>query len=60
MGDVDELAAEAYKAYGQSTGGLNHLGRPMPRWGDLPAETRNAWRAAVQRIIALAAPSQDT
>lgn len=60
MGDVDELTAEAYAAYGRATGGLNHLGKPMPRWDDLPAEIRNAWRAAVQRVLALASPAEDT
>lgn len=56
MADVDELAADAYRAYGQATGGLNHRGEPMPEWGELPAEIRAAWRATVEYLLARVAP----
>lgn len=56
MADVDELAEEAYRAYGLATGGLNHRGEQMPSWSELPAEVRAAWRATVERIVARVAP----
>lgn len=43
-------AERAYAAYGQSTGGRNFLGQPMPAWSDLPETIRNAWVAAADEI----------
>ncbi|MFJ2780214.1 hypothetical protein [Kitasatospora sp. NPDC087315] len=43
----DQTPAQiAYQAYGDTTGGLNHLGKPMPAWDDLPDTIRTAWAAA--------------
>ncbi|MFC6885276.1 MULTISPECIES: hypothetical protein [Actinomadura] len=50
MADVDELAREAYAAYGAATGGQDHRGEPLPTWDDLPAETRSACRATIAYI----------
>lgn len=36
----------AYDAYAQYTGGKTYDGREMPKWLELPARIRNAWRAA--------------
>lgn len=41
-----------YDAYGASTGGLNHLGKPMPAWGELPKRIRVAWADAATAIRA--------
>lgn len=48
---LGELAREAYKAYGESTGGKNYQGLPMPEWEDLGAEIQTAWVSAVAAVI---------
>jgi len=47
---VAHLAKAAYAAYGDSTGGKNWQGLPMPTWADLPVTTRAAWMAAVDAV----------
>ena len=47
----DQMAQRAYIAYGESTGGLNFRGEPMPLWLDLPEKIRQAWRAAVKAVV---------
>lgn len=46
MIDINAMAKEMYTSYGEVTGGLNYLGRPMPKWGELPEKTQDAWEAA--------------
>jgi hypothetical protein len=53
----DWLAKVAYEAYGNSTGGFNFRGEPMPTWDDLPEEICAAWAAAVAAVIAADAGS---
>ncbi len=40
-------AERAYRGYAAFTGGLTYDGRPMPRWDQLTAHIREAWRAAI-------------
>lgn len=42
----DHLARIAYRAYGQTTGGRNFRGDPMPGWADLGDTIQRAWIAA--------------
>jgi len=49
----EELAADAFAAYGQSTGGLTHDGRPIPPLDKIREEKPsvfNAWVAAVRKV----------
>ncbi|GAA1164322.1 hypothetical protein F4556_002381 [Kitasatospora gansuensis] len=39
-------AQAAYAAYGHTTGGLTHDGRPMPTWDQLGDTIQAAWIAA--------------
>lgn len=41
-----ELGRTAYAAYGTTTGGRTHDGRPMPTWDDLGDLIRAAWISA--------------
>jgi hypothetical protein len=41
--DAELLARSAYAAYDTEVGGLNHQGKPMPAWQDLPDNIRKAW-----------------
>ncbi|MFD4397272.1 hypothetical protein [Kitasatospora sp. NPDC058478] len=54
--DPTARAHAAYQAYGASTGGLNHLGKPMPAWNDLPDTIRTAWAAAATAAVQHTAP----
>jgi hypothetical protein len=47
----DETAQRAYKAYGDSTGWVNFLGKPMPKWAELPAAIQKAWRDATAAVV---------
>lgn len=49
--EYPDLAQGAYAAYGQSTGGRNFRGEPMPDWDDLPDGIRIAWQAAAQDVV---------
>ena len=51
--DLTPVAQCAYTAYGDSTGGKNHLGKPMPTWEDLPEKIREAWIAAAREVASL-------
>lgn len=48
---LEQMAIRAYVAYGDSTGGVNHLGKPMPHWVELPEKIRQAWRDAVKAVV---------
>jgi hypothetical protein len=48
---IEALARTAYQAYDADRGGLNYLGKPNPKWVDLPPEIRHAWRAAVASVV---------
>lgn len=45
------LGEVGYRAYGDSVGWKNYLGRPMPVWGDLPEAIRAAWDRAAYVIV---------
>jgi hypothetical protein len=47
----DQTAQRAYKAYGDSTGWVNFLGKPMPKWEDLPPAIQQAWRDATAAVV---------
>ncbi len=47
---MKETAHVAYDAYGDYVEWKNHLGNPMPKWGELPEKIQNAWRAACAAI----------
>lgn len=46
------MAQQAYAAYGQSTGGKNYQGLPMPSWDALGDTIQGAWVAAVNAVVA--------
>jgi len=48
--DQRGLAAIGYEHYGNKAGWKNYLGRPMPKWEELPEPIREAWMAASQGI----------
>jgi hypothetical protein len=50
MTDVEQLARAAYAAYGESTGGKNYQGLPMPAFDDLGDTIQAAWRAAAAAV----------
>ncbi|GHA01600.1 hypothetical protein ACFOOM_12045 [Streptomyces echinoruber] len=57
MSDRAGLARTAYAAYGETTGGLNHRGEPMPAWEDLGELIQQAWIAAAVAVAqAVTAP----
>jgi hypothetical protein len=47
----DETAKVAYAAYGASTGWVNFMGKPMPKWEDLPEKIQQAWRDATAAVV---------
>lgn len=47
---TSNLAQAAYRAYGDTTGGLNYQGLPMPTWGNLGPAIQAAWVAAAGRV----------
>ena len=49
-----DVAKEAYTSYGEVTGGLNYMGRQMPRWDELPEKIQEAWVAASSTVWFLA------
>lgn len=53
------LGEVGYKAYGDSVGWKNYLGRPMPEWAELPEAIRAAWVAAAEAIVCAATRSYD-
>jgi hypothetical protein len=50
---MGELAKEAYIAYGEKVYWMNYRGDPMPTWEELPDSIREAWRAAVDAVVAI-------
>lgn len=50
-GDPQELAKLAYQAYGSVTDFKNYQGLPMPAYDDLPPKIKEAWGAAVKRLV---------
>lgn len=40
----------AYAAYGQTTGGVNYQGLPMPEWDALTPTIRSAWINAATAV----------
>lgn len=55
-----DLARVAYAAYGDSTGGLNYQGEPMPQWDDLGDAIQDAWIVAAGAVAReLRNPSTD-
>lgn len=48
---LEQMAIRAYVAYGDSTGGVNFLGKPMPHWVELPEKIQQAWRDAVKAVV---------
>ena len=47
---MDNVAQEAYQAYGRVTEFKNYQGEPMPEWHELPEKTRRAWFAAAVAV----------
>ncbi len=47
----EQSAVRAYTAYGNSTGWVNFMGKPMPAWEELPETIREAWRAAAAALV---------
>jgi hypothetical protein len=50
-GKFEELAKIGYNAYGDAAGWKNHIGRPMPKWEDLPPAIRSYWQVATAAIV---------
>lgn len=51
MSTLEELAAQAYDAYGEHAGWQTFDGRPMPRtWAELNEPVREHWKAAVDAV----------
>lgn len=48
--ELDWLARQAYRAYGQVTGFKNYQGNPMPDFNDLGETIQRAWRAAAKQV----------
>lgn len=46
-----EVARAGYEGYGEWTGWKTFDDRDMPRWDDLPEQTRLAWVAAAGAIV---------
>jgi hypothetical protein len=51
--ELEELAKQAYAAYGSVTDYKNYQGLPMPQWADLTPKIRQAWRVSVLRVATL-------
>ncbi|MFI7608913.1 hypothetical protein ACIBTV_27885 [Micromonospora sp. NPDC049366] len=53
-------ARAAYAAYGETTGGKNFRGEPMPEWDGLGETIQRAWMAAAAAVRARAAGTPKT
>jgi hypothetical protein len=49
----DNLAQQAYEAYGNEVGWVAHTGFPMPDWESLPDLQKDGWHAAVAKVVEL-------
>lgn len=49
--DPVDLAKTAYAAYGETTGGKNYRGEPMPAWDELGDTIQRAWTAAARAVF---------
>jgi hypothetical protein len=47
---ISGLAHRAYDGYGEDAGWKDHWDGPMPKWRDLPPETRRHWCAAMAAV----------
>lgn len=45
-----ELAKVSYQAYGDYVDWKNYMGKPMPKWEELPEKIRGAWEAGTQAV----------
>lgn len=59
MDFIEQLAREAYAAYGTVTGFKNYLGGPMPAFDDLGDTIHAAWLAAAERVYTLTSAGLD-
>jgi hypothetical protein len=48
--ELDWLARQAYRAYGQVTGFKNYQGHSMPDFDGLGETIQSAWRAAARQV----------
>ena len=48
--DLEQLALNAYMAYGKTTDYKNFKGEPMPKYFDLPNRIQEAWKAAAESV----------
>ena len=46
----EQMARNAYNAYGDITGHLNYQGLPMPEWEQLTEKIQAAWMNAVKQV----------
>lgn len=49
--DETNYAKVGYEAYAEFTGGKTFDGRDMPKWGNLPDKTKEAWLEAALAIL---------
>lgn len=42
-----------YRAYGDAVEWVNHVGKPMPAWEDLPERIQDAWGKAARAVLEL-------
>jgi len=45
---IEQMAKQAYYAYGSVTDHKNYQGLPMPEWENLTYKIREAWKAAAR------------
>ncbi len=49
----EQLAQEAYRAYGAVTDHKNYQGLPMPTWENLTPKIQAAWISAASRVASM-------
>lgn len=47
---INKLAKKAYEAHLKTVDGKNYRGEEIPKWKDLPADIKAAWRTAVAAV----------
>lgn len=50
LGEADDLAEEAYQAYGKAYKAVVPTGQPWPEYDRLPELMQHSWRAAATRV----------